>query len=164
MADVEILWPDKIDTEPLLEAVAFLEEAGVETECLVQPVRRGVPLEILVFIATPALEPFLKAVFAKVGGDAYDAVKHFVGRLLARRRKADADQGRPADAAEPEGTSGPSAVVFESTESGAQFVFTRGLPDDAYRAALEVDTGTTPGRWVWDPTAKAWMRFEDITA
>jgi len=135
MPDVEIHWPDRVDTAPLLEAAAFLEESGVAMECLVQPVRRGLPMEALVFVASPALEPFLKAVFEKVGGDAYAAVRRLVRTLLGGARRT--ERAGPV----------PTAVVFESTETGAQFVFTDGLPERAFRAAVEMDPGgITAGR------------------
>jgi hypothetical protein len=153
MADIEIMWPEKTDTAPLMDAVQLFDGSGVEAECLLQPVRRGLPLEVLVMIASPTLEPFLKALFEKIGNDAYDAVKTFVGRLLSRK-KGDADKADESKA--------PSAVVFESRATGAQFVFTRGLPDEAFRAAIAVDPGTAPGRWTWDSMARKWLRFEDV--
>jgi hypothetical protein len=150
MMDVEIQWPDQADTGPLLDAAAQLREAGVDTECLVQPVRRGGGLETLVLVAVPALEPFLKALFEKVGADAYTALRGFVKKLLTHDETHKKASGKA-----------PSAVVFESRETGAQFVFTPGLPEAAFHAALQVKARPDPGRWVWDTGAAAWLRLED---
>ena len=149
MADVEILWPESLDTEELLGAAAVLQGAGVDTQCLSQPVRRGGLLEALVMVATPAMGPFLKALFEKVGADGYEALRDFVKRLLTKRHPH-----------KNENAAAPTAVVFESKATGAQFVFTPGLPDEAYRAALTVEPGATGGRWVWDSSAQAWLEFE----
>ena len=151
MADVEILWPESLDTQQLLGAAAVLQDAGVDTECLAQPVRRGPLLEAVVMVATPALGPFLKALFEKVGADGYEALRDFVKRLLTKRHphKKEAAHGEA-----------PAAVVFESKATGAQFVFTPGLPEEAYREALKADPGAAGGRWVWDTSARAWLEFE----
>jgi hypothetical protein len=146
MTQVEIHWPESAPTEPLRGAVDLLEESGVQTEALLQPVRRGIPVAVLIFVATPIVESFLKTLFEKVGSDAYDGVRRFVRRLI------DSDGEQPAE--------GPTAVVFECVGSRAQFVFTPGLPDKAFRAALAVDAGTDGGRWVWDSTRHEWLRFE----
>lgn len=55
----------------------------------------------------------------------------------------------------------PEVVVFESAVTGAQFVFTTGLPAIAFQQAIELDPGTGPGRWVWDTGRKKWIRFEE---
>jgi hypothetical protein len=149
VAELEIHWPETVETTRLFDAIAELEEAGIETECLSQPVRRGIVVEALVLVAVPALEPFLKVVFEKVGTDAYNAVRRFVRGLFGQ----DDRRGQPSGTA-------PAAVVFESTATGAQFVFTPGLPDKAFRAALGIDPGQQPGRWVWDASAQRWLRFE----
>ena len=54
-------------------------------------------------------------------------------------------------------------MIFESSATGAQFLFTAGLPDEALRKALELDPETEPGRWMWDESAHDWLRFEDQT-
>lgn len=79
--------------------------------------------------------------------DAYELVRRFVGRLLGR------------GATRPE----PLSVVFESTTTGTQFVFTSGLPDEAFRLALMLDPGAEPGRWTWDAGSRRWVRFERST-
>lgn len=157
MAEVEIHWPEAVPTDQLLGAVADLEGAGIETECLVRPVRRGIATEVLVLVATPALQPMLKMVFERVGVDAYDAAKSFIKRLFG----GDQDDGAPST---PAPAPAPAAVVFESTQTGAQFVFTPGLPDQAYRAAMEMPPTTIRGRWVWDTSSEKWLMFEAGTA
>lgn len=149
MADVEIHWPAAVAADRLLDAVAVLDEAGVESECLIQPVRRGVVNEVLVLVAIPAMQPFLKAVFESVGVDAYAAARGFIRRLLG---------GESTTLADPD--SAPAAVVFESTATGARFVFTPGLPEEAFRAAMEIATGPDPAQWVWDADARRWLAFE----
>lgn len=151
MADVEVHWPADLDPAPLKDAVSVLDEAGLETELFAQPVRRGIPVEVLVLVASAAGQAFLKTMFDRFGADAYDGVRRFVGKLLARAR---------GDA--PEEDSGPTAVVFESRDTHAQFVFTRDLPASAYKAALSVDPGASPGRWVWSHKTDQWVRFEDV--
>ena len=154
MTDVEIIWPASLDQGPLGEAADELAAAGVEPVCRIQPVRRGAETAVLVLLTTSALEPFLKALFQTVGQEAYGALKRFVGKLFGH------DEGTGA---KPKNTSAPDVVIFESTTSGAQFLFTAGLPDEAYRSAVELDPGPEPGRWMWDAQAKNWLRFEDLT-
>jgi hypothetical protein len=149
MAEVEIHWPQSVATDHLLAAVADLEDAGVTTECLVQPVRRGIISEVLVLVAVPALQPMLKVVFEQVGTDAYAAARRFIRRLYGQ------DEGESSST---DASPAPAAVVFESTETGAQFVFTPGLPDEAFRAAMEMASGPASGRWGWDTCAGTGLR------
>jgi hypothetical protein len=151
VTEVEIFWPAALPTDPLLEAEAPLREAGVGTTCRLQRPRRGPELAVLVFVTTSALKPMLQALFEHVGDGAHQALRRFVSRLLKRDDDADAE---PA----------PRSVVFESSTSGAQFVFTSNLPDEAFRKAVMLDPATEPGRWVWDQSANAWLRFEDHAA
>ena len=156
MAEVEIHWPQSVATDHLFAAIADLEDAGVSTECLVQPVRRGIVSEVLVLVAVPALQPMLKVVFEQVGTDAYAAARRFIRRLFGRD-----DEG---ESSSKDASPAPAVVVFESTETGAQFVFTPGLPDEAFRAAMEISSGPASGRWVWDTGAGNWLMFEAGTA
>jgi hypothetical protein len=95
------------------------------------------------------LEPFLKVFFEQVGREAWRGLQRFVGRLAG-------DEAAAATAARPD------AVVFESAATGAQFVFTAGLPASAYQQAIELDPGDGPGRWTWDAAQEKWMRFEEL--
>ena len=149
MTEVEIFWPAALPTDPLLEAEAPLREAGVGTTCRLQQTRRGPELAVLVFITTSALKPMLQALFEHFGDGAHSALQRFVSRLLKRDTETE-----PA----------PRSVVFESSASGAQFVFTSNLPDEAFRQAVLLDPAAEPGRWVWDQGANAWLRFEGQAA
>ncbi|CCG03622.1 hypothetical protein [Blastococcus saxobsidens] len=146
---VEIYWPASLSADPALDAVAELERAGLDVECRVQPVRRSADLSVVVLLCGSVVGPFLKTVFERLAGDTYAALQSWVQRLLGRERDG---VGRA-----------PASVIFESESTGAQFVFTPGLPDEAFRQALALDPGEEPGRWVWDPQERAWLRFEPRT-
>lgn len=142
---VEIYWPATVPPTPALDAAAELSGAGIDTECRVQPVRRSAELSAVVLLCGSVVGPFLKVLFERLAGDAYVSLQSWVQRLL----------GRDGD-----GTPAPASVVFESESTGAQFVFTPGLPDEAFRKALSLDPGDEPGRWVWDARERSWLRFE----
>lgn len=146
---VEIYWPASLSADPALDAVAELERAGLTAECRVQPVRRSAELSAVVLLYGSVVGPFLKAVFERFAGDAYAALQSWVQQLLGRER---GEAGRA-----------PASVVFESGTTGAQFVFTPGLPEGAFRQALALDPGEEPGRWVWDTQERVWLRFEPRT-
>jgi hypothetical protein len=143
---VEIYWPAGVPADSVLDAVAELREAGVETECRIQPVRRSADLSVVVLLCGSVVGPFLKVLFERLAGDTYASLESWVKRLLGRS----GEDRSPA----------PASVVFESEATGAQFVFTPGLPDEAFRQALALEPGEEPGRWVWDTQEKAWLRFE----
>lgn len=145
MVDLEIHWPQQLPPEPLTLAVETLRRAGIEPTCRLQPTRRGVAeMSVLVLIGSTALEPLFKSMVDRLADDAYDVIRRLVGGLLGRR-------------AEPQA---PHSVVFESTATGTQFVFTSGLPEEAFRQAIGLDPGEEPGRWTWDAGSKRWVRFE----
>jgi hypothetical protein len=145
MTEVDIFWPDRLPPAPLLEAAAPLREAGLDPACRLQPVRRGAELSVLVLVTGAVVEPFLKAMFERFGGDAQAALARFVRRLLRRDGRVDA----------------PASVVFTSELHGAEFVFTPSLPEEAFRQAMALDPGPEPGRWVWDGQQRRWLRFEE---
>ncbi len=149
MAEAEIFWPESLPTDALLAGAGALRDSGVETTCRLQPVRRGAGLSVLVLLTTAALDPFLKAVFEHVGKEAWQGLRQFVHRLTGDEAGVVAVL--------------PEVVVFESAVTGAQFVFTTGLPAIAFQQAIELDPGTGPGRWVWDTARKKWIRFEERT-
>jgi hypothetical protein len=121
----------------------------VEPTCRLQPTVRGVPgLSVLVLLTTSALEPLFMALVQRAGTEAYPVLQRFVRRLLGRGEDA-AASGKA-----------PTSVVFESAATGAQFVFTPGLPEEAFRQAVELDPGAEPGRWTWDAAARRWVCFE----
>ena len=151
--EVEIIWPAALEQQRLDEAADELTAAGVETTCRIQPTRRGAETAVLVLLTSSALEPFLKALFQTVGQEAYGALKKFVGKLFGHDPTEKAERSKDA----------PDVVIFESTRSGAQFLFTAGLPDEAYREAVELDPGEKPGRWTWDAQSRNWLRFEDLS-
>jgi hypothetical protein len=153
MTEVEIIWPAALEQKRLDDAADELSAAGVETTCRIQPVRRGAETAVLILLTTSAMEPFLKALFERVGAGAYDALKRFVGRLFG-------DDG-PTEKAS--GKKTPDVVIFESTASGAQFLFTPGLPGEAYQEAIELGAEPEPGRWMWNTEAGSWLRFEDLS-
>lgn len=148
MAEAEIFWPESLPTDALLAGAGTLRDGGIETTCRLQPVRRGAGLSVLVLLTTTALDPILKSVFEQVGREAWQGLRRFVRRLTS-----DEDQA---------GAARPEVVVFESSATGAQFVFTAGLPVAAFRQAIELDPGSGPGRWVWDTGRQKWMRFEEL--
>ena len=144
MTEVEIFWPASLPASPAHEAEAALRQAGIEATCRLQPVRRGAE-SVLVLLTNSALEPVLGAVFSRLSDEVWHGLAAVVARLLKHTA------GHPA----------PKVVIFESAASGAQFVFTSDLPEDAFRKAIEIDPGTRPGRWMWDQDKKQWIRFED---
>ena len=153
MTEVEILWPESLARDRLSRTASELEADGVTTTCRLQPVRRGAENAVFILITTSALEPFLKALFHRVGEDAFHAFKRFVG-LVFGRDDADGELDRAEDA--------PDVVVFESVDTRDQLIFTSGLPDQALRKALELDPESEPGRWMWDAPRQSWLRFEDL--
>ena len=54
-------------------------------------------------------------------------------------------------------------VIFESTATGAQFLFTADLPGLAYEKALALDADAEPGRWMWNTHQSSWLRFESAS-
>lgn len=142
MTEVEIFWPATLPSTPALEAEELLRNAGIKTACRLQPVRRGAET-VLVLLTHAALEPLFGAMFAQLGGDAWNGIAVLVKHLLKHTG------GRPA----------PKCVIFESAANGAQFIFTTDLPESAFRQAIKVDPGPQPGRWTWD--RDRWVRFED---
>jgi hypothetical protein len=151
MAEVEIFWPASLPTDAMLDGASSLRDGGVETTCRLQPVRRGAVLSVLVLLTTTAMDPILKSVFEHVGQEAWRGLQRFVRRLTDDQ----AAGGAPAR---------PEVVVFESSTTGAQFVFTAGLPAAAFRQAIELDPGDGPGRWVWETSQQKWMRFEELSS
>lgn len=143
-ARIDLYWPAGLSPDVALSAVEELNGAGVQADCRVQPVRRGAEMAAVVLLSGSVVGPFLRAVFERFGGDAYAALRRWVQGLFGR------DDGSRA----------PSTVVFENTATGAEFVFTPGLPEDAFRQAVALDPGPEPGRWVWDDASGAWSRFE----
>jgi hypothetical protein len=150
MSEVESFWPQSLPTDALLEGAATLRDNGIDTVCRIQPVRRSAGLSVLILLTTSALEPLLKTFFEQVGEDAWQGLRHFVGRFIG-------DEKAPEDP-----VVRPEAVVFESAATGAQFIFTAGLPVSAFREAIELDPGDGPGRWSWDGAQERWMRFEEL--
>ena len=153
MSDVEIIWPSTLAQDRLVGVADDLEKAGVPTTCRIQPVRRGPETIVMVIMSSTLLEPMLKSLFQRVGEDAYRALRQFIGRVF----------GRDDDAKEETDDDAPDAVIFESSTTGAQFLFTPHLPDEAMRKALELDPGAEHGRWVWDDRGRAWLRFEQVS-
>jgi hypothetical protein len=147
MTEVEIFWPAAIPPEPALDAQSALAAAGVEATCRLRPTSRGADLSVLVVLTGSALEPLLKTVFEGFGQDAYRALQGFVRRLVGRSPSSP--------------TPAPAAVEFVSAATGARFVFTSGLPEAAFRAALAADAGTRRGRWVWDQATSRWLCIND---
>ena len=152
MAEVEIFWPASLPTDALLDGAAVLRNDGVATTCRLQPVRRNATTAVLVLLTTAALDPMLKAVFSEVGTSAWKSLQRFVRKLFS-----DDDHAAAASQRRPE------VVVFESTSTGAQFVFTANLSATAFQQAIELDPGDAPGRWVWQDAMDKWVRFEEIS-
>ncbi len=107
---------------------------------------------MLVLLTTSALGPLLEAVFEHFGGEAWKALQRFVRQILGDDRLAG-----DGDSAHPE------AVVFQSATTGAQFVFTPGMPALAFRRAIEQAPDGGPGRWVWDSARGKWIKFEELS-
>lgn len=143
--EVEVFWPAGLPQSAVSEAGDLLRAAGVETTCRLEPVRRGAELSVLVLVTTSVLQPFLSALFSRVAADAYTGLTAFVRRLLQK---------------DPDAVHAPTSVVFESTATGAQFVFVPGLPEEAFRQALTVQSAGGAGRWTWDPSARRWLLIE----
>ena len=134
MTEVEIIWPVGLAQDRLGDAADELSAAGTETTCRIQPVRRGAENPILVLMTTSALEPFLQAMFGRIGEGATHALKRFVAKLFGR------------DAPQPSGTGAGvlDVVIFESTATGAQF---RSPPTSPPRPTSGPCPGTrTPSR------------------
>jgi hypothetical protein len=163
MTEAEIFWPESLPTDALLDGAETLRGSGIETTCRLQPVRRGAGLSVLVLLTTSALDPLLKTVFEHVGGEVWKALQRFVTRLLDDDKADDKADGKADDVARASANGRrPEVVVFESASTGAQFVFTTGMPSAAFRQAIELQPGDEPGRWVWDTTRDKWMRFEEL--
>jgi len=146
VTEVEIFWPTMLSPDAALEAEAFLRERGIQATCRLQPVRRGSET-VLILLTSAALEPFLRTLSERIGGEAWNGLRTFVRHLLGHAR----------------GQAAPTSVIFESAASGAQFVFTTDLPEDAFRQAITIDPGPgpKPGRWAWDDAKGRWLRFEN---
>lgn len=150
MTEVEIIWPASLEPNRLVEAADLLERGGVPTTCRIQPVRRNPQTTVLILMTTSTLAPFFKALFHQTGVDAQAMLKRFLESLF----------GRNGDSGAEEAQTGPDAAMFQSAASGAQFLFTPRLPDEALRKALALDPGEDPGTWTWDGQARRWLRVE----
>jgi hypothetical protein len=146
MSEVEIFWPAALPPDAALDTEAVLCAAGIPTSCRLRPTRRGADTYALVMVAAPALHSFLRAVFEKLGSEAFVALRSCVQRLLGN--------GGPVPS--------PSAVVFVHAQTGSELVFTADLPEAAFRQAIALDPGDEPGRWVWHQQQGAWVRFENL--
>jgi hypothetical protein len=145
VTDVEIYWPAKLPADHVFAAEAVLRDAGIHATCRLQPTRRGSET-VLVLLTNAAIGPFFGALFGQLGDGAWKSLRAFIGHLLKHTR---------------ERTAPGNVVVFESVVNCAQFVFTRDLPVDAFRKAMEIDPGSEPGRWIWDDSKDSWLRFEN---
>jgi hypothetical protein len=116
----------------------------------------------MILVASTTVEPFLSAVFDRVGADAHSALRRFVGALLGRPAP-DAAQHADGDG-RTDGDRAPRAVIFESSTTGAQFVFTDDLPAAAYQQAVTLDPPGGRGRWVWASGQEAWLPLEERPA
>jgi len=145
VTDVEIYWPAKLPSDHVFAAETVLRDAGIHATCRLQPTRRGSET-VLVLLTNAAIGPFFGALFGKLGDGAWASLRAFIGHLLKHTRER----------TEPGGV-----VVFESAVNCAQFVFTKDLPVDAFRKAIEIDPGSEPGRWIWDDGTNSWLRFEN---
>ncbi|GAA4746991.1 hypothetical protein GCM10023328_31510 [Modestobacter marinus] len=140
----DLCWPATLPREVGLSAASALEAAGVEVTCRVQPVRRGVESAAEVLLTSSVLAPFLSTVFERLAADACTGLRDWVQSLLGTGQER----------------AGARAVVFENEVTGAEFVFTAGLPAEAFRAAVEQGAEVEPGRWTWDASGREWVRFE----
>lgn len=145
MTEVEIYWPSTRPADQVFAAEAVLRDAGIHATCRLQPTRRGSET-VLVLLTNAAIGPFFGALFGKLGDGAWASLRAFIGHLLKHTRERTAPGG---------------VVLFESVANCAQFVFTRDLPVDAFRKAIEIDPGSEPGRWIWDDSKDSWLRFEN---
>lgn len=151
MTEVEIIWPASLEPSRLVEAADLLERGGVPTTCRIQPVRRSPQTTVLILMTTTTLAPFFKAMFHQAGVDAHGILKRFLGALFGEEVDSSPSEGAPAS---------PEAALFQSAATGAQFLFTPRLPDEALREALALDPGEDPGTWTWDGQARRWLRVE----
>ncbi|GAA2409010.1 hypothetical protein [Streptomyces coeruleofuscus] len=135
---VEILWPSSLPSDPAEEGQDLLRDAGVDTQCMLVPTRRGAAEVVLVLVMTAVLDPFLRSLFQKVAEDAHKGLKAFTDRLFATR------QGTPA----------PQGVVFE-VPAGGRVTFTPDLPVGAYEQAVGLDVRDQ--RWSWDSRTAMWV-------
>jgi hypothetical protein len=144
MTEIEIYWPATQPSAHAFAAEAILRKAGINVTCRLQPTRRGSEA-VLVLLANAAIGPFFGVLFERLGEQAWTSLRAFVNHLLKHTNERSA----------------PCSVVFESAANAAQFVFTTGLPADAFRKAIEIDPGSEPGRWTWDGDKGSWLRFEN---
>jgi hypothetical protein len=156
MAEVEIIWPSNLAEDRLVGVADELEAAGVPTTCRIQPVRRGPETIVMILMSSTVLEPMLKSLFQHLGEDAYGSLRRFIGKIFGRD---DDEKDEPADKAKDT----PDVVIFESSTTGAQFLFTPHLPNEALKKALELDPESEPGRWMWDDKTHSWLRFEQLS-
>jgi len=144
VTEVEIYWPATQPSDQAFAASAILRKAGIHVTCRLQPTRRGSET-VFILLANAAIGPFFGVLFEGLGEQAWTSLRAFVDHLLKHTRERSA----------------PCSVVFESAANAAQFVFTTGLPVDAFKKAIEIDPGSEPGRWTWDSDKGSWLRFEN---
>lgn len=155
MAEVEIIWPSNLAEDRLVGVADELEQAGVPTTCRIQPVRRGPETIVMILMSSTVLEPMLKSLFQHLGEDAYVSLRRFIGKIFGRDDEKEDPAKKPKDT--------PDVVIFESSTTGAQFLFTPHLPNEALKKALELDPESEPGRWMWDDNTHSWLRFEQLS-
>ncbi|ANP52833.1 hypothetical protein J2Z21_000376 [Streptomyces griseochromogenes] len=140
MADpeVEIFWPASLPTTGAAQGQELLRQAGIDSECLLMPTRRGAVDVVQVLVTSAVLEPFLHTLFQRVAEETHHGLRAFVDRLLRRP---------------PEDSTAPTSVVFE-LPTGGRVTFTDGLPEEAYKQAVGLDARNA--RWTWDPQRALW--------
>ena len=151
MTEVEVFWPAGSPIESCQVALRPLEEHGIETTCHQLRVSRSAETAVLVLVASTTLQPFLSALFDGIGADAHRSLRRFVRSLLRGESETPAAQS-------------PRAVIFESSATGAQFVFTDGLPAEAYEQAIALDPEGRRGRWAWADAHDTWVPLEETGA
>jgi hypothetical protein len=146
MQAIPVLLDRYATPEEIEEVRAVFERAGARA--MVKPVWERPPRTgngafwIVLVLLGVAFKSFADGFFGKLGGDAADALREFVGELReARRRSSRAPDGW---------------VEFDDPDD-TKVMFASGLPDEAYRALLELDWPEhRGGMLMWDEESREW--------
>ena len=138
---VDVLVEAGAPQEELRRLQAIFDEAGAPAVVMAGYERRSAdPLPWAMLIKAP-LAGFLMAIATKAGSDAWDALKAFVKRVYAERRRPGRSEG---------------TIRFD--DDGQTVILTDELPDAAYE---QLASGEFPdaGYFIWDHPTGAWRRY-----
>lgn len=139
----EVLVEEGAPEDELAALQALFDEAGAPAVVKAAIARRSADLLPWAMLIKAPLTAFLTALAAKAGSDAWDALRAFVAKVYAERRRS----GRPE-----------GAIQFEDEDGQRTVILTDGVPDAGYEQLAEGELPET-GYFVWDEDTSSWRAY-----